>query len=124
MLMFIAGLAMTSEVELLSTPRPERQFSGQLIRAVDRRIMAERSRSDKQQRRMSPLGPSEPNASARSVGQVAQLSGNVRQLNHLANEIAGHEAERRTGAGEEWLAATKNDGAEVKPILINKTKVG
>jgi hypothetical protein len=65
-----------------------------------------------------------PNASARSVGQVARLSGNVRQLNHLANDIAGHKAQRRPGAGEEWLAATKNDGAEVKSILINKTKCG
>ena len=87
-------------------------------------VLAERSRSDKQQRRMSPLGPSEPNASARSVEQVARSSGNVRQFNHLANEIAGHKAERRPGAGEEWLAATKNDGAEVKSILINKTKCG
>jgi hypothetical protein len=87
-------------------------------------IGPERSRSDKQQRRMSPLGPSEPNASARSVGKVARLSGNVRQLNHLANEIVGHKAERRPGAGEEWLAATKNDGAEIKSILINKTKCG
>src|ERR1700723_311220 len=78
-----------------------------------RPLLAERSSSDKQQRRMSPLGPSEPNASARSVGQVARLSRNVRQLNHLANEIAGHKAERRPGAGEEWLAAAKNDGAEI-----------
>src|ERR1700691_3020402 len=66
-----------------------------------------------------------PDASAQSVGRVARLSGNVRQPNHvLANEIAGHKAERRPGAGEEWLAATKNDGAEVKSILINKTKRG
>ena len=28
------------------------------------------------------------------------------------------------GAGEEWLAATKHEGAEVELILINKTKVG
>ena len=48
-----------------------------------------------------------------------------RQPNHvLANEIAGHKAERRPRAGEEWLAATKYDGVEVKSILINKTKVG
>jgi hypothetical protein len=63
-----------------------------------------------------------PDASAQSVGRVARLSGNVRHV--LANEIAGHKAERRPGAGEEWLAATKNDGVEVKSILINKTKVG
>src|SRR6516165_6864790 len=59
-----------------------------------------------------------------SVGRVARLSGNVRQPNHvLANEIAGHKAERRPRAGEEWLAATKYDGTEVESILINKTKV-
>jgi hypothetical protein len=42
----------------------------------------------------------------------------------LADQIAGHKAERRPGAGEEWLAATKHDGVEVESILINKTKVG
>src|SRR5260370_3830188 len=62
-----------------------------------------------------------PDAPAQSVGRVARLSGNVRQPNHvLANEIAGHKAERRPRAGEEWLAATKYDGVEVKSILINK----
>src|ERR1700734_1459258 len=56
-----------------------------------------------------------PDAPAQSVGRVARLSGNVRQPNHvLANEIAGHKAERRPRAGEEWLAATKYDGVEVK----------
>ena len=66
-----------------------------------------------------------PDASAQSVGRVARLSRNVRQPNHvLANEIAGHKAERRPRAGEEWLAATKHDGVEVESILINKTKVG
>jgi len=68
----------------------------------------------------------------RTLGQLlqerqwaVQLSGNVRQPNHvLANEIAGHKAERRPGAGEEWLAATKHDGAEIESILINKAKVG
>jgi hypothetical protein len=79
--------------------------------------------------RSSPTGgswtQSGPDASAQSVGRVARLSGNVRQPNHvLVNEIAGHKAERRPGAGEEWLAATKYDGVEVKSILINKTKVG
>jgi hypothetical protein len=58
-----------------------------------------------------------PGASAQSV---ARLSGNVRQPNHvLANEIAVHKAERRPGAGEEGLAASKYDGVEVKSILIN-----
>ena len=28
------------------------------------------------------------------------------------------------GASEEWLAATKHDGVEVEPILIDKTKFG
>ncbi len=66
-----------------------------------------------------------PDARAQSVGRVARLSGSVRQPNHvLANEIAGHEAERRPRAGEEWLAATQYDGMEVMSILINKTKVG
>jgi len=66
-----------------------------------------------------------PDAPAQSVGRVARLSGNVRQPNHvLGNEIAGHKTERRPGAGEEWLAATKHDGVEVESILINKTKVG
>src|SRR6266850_1983078 len=52
-------------------------------------------------------------------------SRNVRQPNHvLANSIAGHKAERRPGAGEEWLAATQHDGVEVEPILINETKIG
>ena len=66
-----------------------------------------------------------PDASAQSVGRVARLSWNVRQPNHvLANWIAGHKAERRPGAGEEWRAVTENEGAEVESILINKTKVG
>jgi hypothetical protein len=60
-----------------------------------------------------------------SVGRVARLSRNVRQPNHVrGNEIAGHKTERRPRAGEEWLAATKYNGVEVKSILINKTKVG
>jgi hypothetical protein len=64
-------------------------------------------------------------ASAHSVGRVARLGRNVGQPDHvLANQIAGHKAERRPGAGEEWFAATKHDGVEVESILINKTKVG
>ena len=55
---------------------------------------------------------------------VSGLGGNVRQPDRvLANSIAGYKAERRPGAGEEWLAATKHDGMEVESILINKTKV-
>ena len=64
-------------------------------------------------------------APVQSLGRVARLSGNVRQPNYaLANEIAGDQAERRPGANEERLAATKHDGTEVESILINKTKVG
>jgi hypothetical protein len=60
-----------------------------------------------------------------NAGRVTRLSGNVRQPNHsLANQIAADKAERRPGAGEEWLAVTKHDGVEVELILINKTKVG
>src|SRR5258707_7012423 len=32
--------------------------------------------------------------------------------------------ERRPGAGEEWLATTKHDGAEVESVLIDKTGLG
>ena len=42
----------------------------------------------------------------------------------LAYPIARHEMERRPGAGKEWLAATKHDGMEVKPIFINQAKLG
>src|ERR1700739_4498581 len=66
-----------------------------------------------------------PDASAQSVGRVARLSRNVRQPKCvLANEIAGHKAERRPGAGEEWRASTKHEGAEIKSILVNKANVG
>src|SRR5215470_16103379 len=56
---------------------------------------------------------------------VSRLSGNVCQPNHvLANSIAAHKAERRSGSGKERRAAAKYDGAEVESILINKTQVG
>lgn len=32
--------------------------------------------------------------------------------------------EAAAGAGEEWRATTKHDGAEVEPILIDKTGLG
>ena len=32
--------------------------------------------------------------------------------------------ERRPGAGEEWLASTEHNGAEVESILIDKTGLG
>ena len=59
------------------------------------------------------------------VGRVARSSRNIRQPNHVfANSIVGHKAERRPGAGEEWLAMTKHDRVDVELILINKTEVG
>ena len=52
-------------------------------------------------------------------------TGNVRQPDRvLANSIAGHKPERRAGAGEERLAATKHDGMEVESILVDKIKLG
>jgi hypothetical protein len=66
-----------------------------------------------------------PDESAQSFGRVVRLSRSVRQPDHvLANSIAGHQAERRPGAGEERRATTKHDGTEVESILINKTQVG
>ena len=63
-------------------------------------------------------------ASAQSVRPGATKR-NVGQPHHVfANQIAGHEAERRPWAGEEWRAATKNDGVEIEPILIDEAKVG
>src|SRR5215469_13221081 len=56
---------------------------------------------------------------------LARLSGNVGQPNQVIGDyIAGHQVERRPGAGEEWLATTKHDGAEVQSILIDKTGFG
>ena len=66
-----------------------------------------------------------PVESAQFVGRAARLSRNVCQPKSvLANAIAGRKAERRPGAGEEWRAATKHEGAEIESILINKAKVG
>ncbi len=63
--------------------------------------------------------------SAQSVGRVARLSRNVCQPNHvLGNQIAGHQAERRPGAGEEWPATTEHDGVEVDSILVNQSEAG
>ena len=66
-----------------------------------------------------------PVDSAQFIGRVARLSRNVRQPDHvLPNSFAGHKAEPRPGAGEEWLAMTKHDGMDVESILINQTKIG
>ena len=49
---------------------------------------------------------------------------NVGQPEHaLADQVVGHEAQRRPGAGEEWLAATKHDGVEVESILVDEAKM-
>jgi len=72
-----------------------------------------------------PPTPDPIHSKPANVCGTRRLSGNVRQPNHvLADSIAGNKAERRSGAGEEWLAPTKHDGVQVKSILINKTKVG
>jgi hypothetical protein len=42
----------------------------------------------------------------------------------LADQFIGQESERRPRAGEEWSAATNDDGADVEPILIDETPVG
>src|SRR5215468_2302880 len=66
-----------------------------------------------------------PVESAQFVGRVARLSRNVRQPDHVrANSFAGHKAEPRPRAGEEWLAMTKHDGMDVESILINQIEVG
>src|SRR5260370_19832728 len=63
--------------------------------------------------------------SPRGREEGARLSRNVRQPNHvIGDQIAGHQVERRPGAGEEWLATTKHDGAEVESILIDETGLG
>jgi hypothetical protein len=63
-------------------------------------------------------------ASVQSAGRGTRLSRNGRQPNHVvADEIAGHKAERRPATHEEWLAATKHDEVEGDPMLIDETKV-
>lgn len=61
-----------------------------------------------------------PTTSGRSsFGRVARLSGNIRQPDYIpANAVAGHKAEPRPGAGEEWLARPEHDGMDVESILI------
>src|SRR5579872_3329442 len=72
-----------------------------------------------------PAPPSAAPTCPRSPWGELRLSRNVRQPKHvLANEIAGHKAERRPGAGEEGRAATKHEGAEVQSVLVNQAKVG
>ena len=50
---------------------------------------------------------------------------NVRQPDHvIVHSIAGRKAERRPGAGEEWLAAAQHDGVEVDAIRIDQAEIG
>jgi hypothetical protein len=64
-------------------------------------------------------------APAQSIGLAVRLSRNVSQPNQIiSDEITAHQVERRSGTGEEWLAAPKHDGAEVNSILIYKTGLG
>jgi hypothetical protein len=62
---------------------------------------------------------------AQPIPQAVRLSGNIPQPNQiLGDEIAAHQVERRPGAGEERPAAPQHDGAQVEPILIDKTSPG
>src|SRR5207344_614348 len=72
------------------------------------------------------LGPTQDQTSAAiSIRRVARLSRNVGQPDHiLANPIISHEAERRPGSGEIWLAVTKHDGVQVDSILVDQAKFG
>ena len=99
---------------------------GQVLQRPERAPLCDRFRG-RLARKLECLDVTQsgPDASALSVGRVARLSGNVRQPNHVpGNSIAAHEAERRPGAGEEWLAATQYDGVEVESILIDETMLG
>lgn len=49
------------------------------------------------------------------------LRRNVSQPDHILTDAVGHhEAERRARAGEEWFAAAKHHGLEIKLILVNE----
>ena len=71
-------------------------------------------------------GTSENQTSAAiGIRRVARLSRTVGQPDHiLGNPIIGHQAERRPGSGEIWLAAAKHDGVQVDSILIDQAKFG
>src|SRR4051794_11781660 len=72
------------------------------------------------------LGTTQNQTSAAiSIRRVAELSRNVGQPDHiLGNPIICHEAERRPGSGEIWLAVAKHDGVQVDSILIDQAKFG
>src|SRR5262245_5633152 len=56
---------------------------------------------------------------------VARLSRHVGQSDDsLANPIMSREAERRTGPGKIWPAATEHDRVQVDPILVDQAKFG
>ena len=55
---------------------------------------------------------------------MPQLSGNVRQPNHvLANEIAGHKAERRPQAGEAMFPTRSTSAPQNARCLAGKGDV-
>jgi hypothetical protein len=63
--------------------------------------------------------------SAQCLGCVACLGWNVCQPDRvLVDLVACHKAERWPRPSEEWLAATKHDGAQVESVLINQAEVG
>jgi len=66
-----------------------------------------------------------PTDRAQFFQTVVRLSRNVGQPDHiLTNPIVSHQAERRSGSGEIWLAVTKHDGVQVDSILIDQAKFG
>jgi hypothetical protein len=66
-----------------------------------------------------------PESDPKQAWAAHRLGRNVCQpYRVLADQVAGHKAERWSRASEERLAAAKHDGVEVESILINKTKVG
>ena len=66
-----------------------------------------------------------PKSDPKQAWTAHRLGRNVCQpYRVLADQVAGHKAERWSRASEERLAAAKHDGVEVESILIDKTKVG
>ena len=57
------------------------------------------------------IGAEDTNLGEFGPHDILRSSWNVRQPNHaLTNPLAGHKAERRPLAREEWRAATQHDG--------------
>src|SRR5262245_7120803 len=72
------------------------------------------------------LGPTQDQSSAAAfIRRGARSSGNVGQPDHiLVDPIVRHQAERRSGSGEIWLAMTEHDRVQVDSILIDQAKFG